>query len=105
MFRLRFVGSIWQGGRCDRPDARGQAEESFLHALVRDLPFLSIFLQFDSNFTSFYSSFARFYSVSTSIVRWVVGLAAMVTGAILDFGSLVFAAQSLLAPLAGAIFY
>jgi hypothetical protein len=31
---------------------------------------------------------------------WVLGLSGMVTGAVLDFGSLSFAAQSLLAPLA-----
>ena len=33
---------------------------------------------------------------------WVLGFSGMVTGAVLDFGSLVFAAQSLLAPLAAA---
>ena len=33
---------------------------------------------------------------------WVLGFSGMVTGAVLDFGSLVFAAQSLLAPLAAS---
>lgn len=33
---------------------------------------------------------------------WVLGLSAMVCGALLDFGSLSFAAQSLLAPLAAS---
>jgi hypothetical protein len=36
------------------------------------------------------------------IPLWVAGFSGMVTGSILDFGSLVFAAQSLLAPLAAS---